>query len=487
MLGRPGESSGDTLTIGLVQQPLSLDPAKTNTGASQLIALAYDTLIVKNPDGSLSPGIATDWSYVGSGNTRFELTIREGVTFADGTPLDAEAVAKSITYFKGANGPPAATLAAVKTAKALSATKVRLDLSAPNPVLPQLLSQDYLAGAVINPKATENPAQLGADTFGAGPYLLDKGATVIGDHFTLVPNPKYWNPPAVKWDKIVFRVIANPSALLGAMQTGQVDVAQGDASTADKAEAAGLKVLTSPAGWNGLFLMDRSGEVCPALGDQSVRQALNHAIDRRAIARALLGKYGGPTVQPQSEGWDNYDPALESRYPYDPEKAKELLASSGHKGGVSISVVVTQGPDAQLVQAVGAYLSKVGVELDVTTAPTFNDFVSKLTSKKFCAFTTPWGGQPAFIQAGALFLPGGVGNPFGVIDEQVADLVRRAAAAPAEESGELYRRMQARIVDLAWFVPVVRTDTLYYVGDGVTGVETTGAEQIPYPLNFRPS
>ncbi|AEW99837.1 ABC transporter substrate-binding protein [Streptantibioticus cattleyicolor] len=274
------------LAVGTGFTPDSLDPARINTAFTWYVDPAYDPLIYLAPDGSLHPRLALSWRYVGSGNRVFEIRLRPHVRFSDGTPLTADVVKRNIAYFRGAGGGAAPYLAPVTSVDVIDPLTVRLTLSRPDPLLAQVFTQDHQAGDVISATALDRPGRLATRTFGAGPYVLDAAATVADDHYTYVPNPGYWNRAAVPRHKLVIKVLPNADTALAALRTGQVDAVQGDQTTVDAARTAGLNIADAPHVVWGLALADRAGTLSTPLGDVLVRQALNYAVDRRAITKA---------------------------------------------------------------------------------------------------------------------------------------------------------------------------------------------------------
>jgi peptide/nickel transport system substrate-binding protein len=114
-------SSSDTLTIGLNVKPQSLNPGKNGNGGQNIVQwLAYEPLIRSNSDGTYSPGLATEWGYVGEGNTAFEMKIRTDAQFADGTPVTAQSVVDSLTYYLENPGPLSHYLTGVTSANCAS-------------------------------------------------------------------------------------------------------------------------------------------------------------------------------------------------------------------------------------------------------------------------------------------------------------------------------------------------------------------------------
>ncbi|MBD2892575.1 hypothetical protein amrb99_14850 [Actinomadura sp. RB99] len=462
---RQGGGTSGTLRIGQPLPPVSLDPAKGGGESLLYVGPAYDPLIYRAPDGSHQPRLATSWRYIGSGNTAFEMTLRPGVTFSDGTPLNAAAVKANIDYFRGSAGQAAAFLAPVEDVRATGELTVRITLSAPDPQLPALFSQDFFAGNVISPAAIARPGVLATRSAGAGPYMLDPGQSVTGDHYAYVPNPRYWNRRDRHYDKISIKVLPNENTALAALKTGQVDVISGGYAIVDGAKAAGMRVASSPSIAMGLQLNDRAGRLCPPLADVRVRQALNFAVDRARITRALLGGYGVPTEQLAAPGQDGYTGT--PFYTYDPARARALLAAAGHSGGFTLPALIPTAPAfyQDIVQAVAADLAKVGVTVKIT-AKEPAAAATELT--RYPASILGWGVLPTYFMGRGLWLRDAIGmNPFHSSDPVLQDLDRKAAAADERTRAGLDQQIVRRVVELGWFLPVCLSPLFYLYRDDV--------------------
>jgi peptide/nickel transport system substrate-binding protein len=245
--------------------------------------------------------------------------------------------------------------------KVLSPQTLELDLSVPDPYLPFYLSQDSVTGDVISPAALKDPSALGTSTDGTGPYVLDAATTVTGSKYVYVPNANYWNPSAIHWNKVVIEVITSATATLDALQTGAADYAAGTAVNAQTAKQDGLNVSAAPLNWASLLILDHNGQVTPALKSVKVRQALNWAINRPAIAKALWGQFGGPLDETIPPGQTGYNKGEANMYGYNIAKAKKLLAEGGYPNGFTLPVLAynLQGKETTLAQAVASYLAKI--------------------------------------------------------------------------------------------------------------------------------
>lgn len=460
-------AQGDTLTVIASGAPASLDPAKANVGSDNwFVNLTYDTVLRQGPNGKVTAGLATKWGYVGTGNTEFEFTLRKGLKFADGTPLDAKAVAASLNYSRK-NGLNVSWTSAIESVEATSPLTVRINCSSPHPNLPQLMTQVLMVGSVISPKGLAAPARMGTQSFGAGPYVLDTARTATGDHYTYTPNPHYWDKKKIHWKKVVIKVVSNPNSALQAVRTRQADAMVVTANQVDTAKSGGLKVVGAPNVFMGVNLADRKGTIAKPLKDLRVRQALNYAVDRAAITKAVAQDHGQPTSQISLPGLDGFAADYDNRYPYDPDKAKKLLAEAGYPDGFSLKVETQSLFGIDLVtQAVVQQWKKIGVTADVTTDTSVGQWLANATSKKFPVLGFGYGGATSYALSLDWMLPHATAfNPFATSDPKLTRMLNAAAAAPADKQPALYQDVMRYVVDQAWFVSVMRMDGLYAYND----------------------
>ncbi|MDR0594230.1 MAG: ABC transporter substrate-binding protein [Bifidobacteriaceae bacterium] len=451
--GNGAESGSEPKVLNVIQQAGAgtLDPALANQAMQWYLDLAYSPLIQRSTVDGYRPALATSWGYVGEGNMAFELTLREGVVFADGSPLTAQAVVDHMNYVKEAGGQASTLMGDFGAVTAPDQMTVRIDLVSPNPLMEYLLSQSgFGITQIISPKGLQDPEALGSQTFGAGPYILDTSRTVRDDTYVYTPNPTYWDPDGQYWDEVVIKVIPNINSVLNAMIAGQGDITQGDYSTADLAKDAGLHVKFVPNVFQGLSLMDRDGAIVPALGDVRVRQAINYALDREAITEALLGEYGVPTTQTLTG--EGFQPELDNYYAYDLDKAKALMAEAGYADGFDLPVVSTPffNGDA-IVQAIAGQLAEIGVNVQIDSKADANDYVTAMASGEFPASLIGYGTQPMFIEGPGLFLPGALFNPFHTEDAQISEWYAELAVASDADRVGICEQIETRLVELAWF------------------------------------
>jgi peptide/nickel transport system substrate-binding protein len=465
--------TGGTLTVAGELGPTTLNPETTNQADCYFEELAYEPLIVRLENGGFAPGLATSWHYVGSGNTTFVLNLRGGVKFSDGTTLTAQDVVNDFQYVVTAGGQMAPYFAGDSFA-VTGPRQVTITSKTPNPEWPFLLTQDYNVGDIISAGGLKDTAALGTKTFGAGPYELDDAETVSGSTYTYTPNPYYYDKSAVHWKKVVIKVIANAQALLDAMKTGEVNLAQGDASTVKAAKRAGITVTQAPLIWEGVVLADRDGTMVKALDSVQVRQALNYATDRKTIVNALFPGVGTPTEQVTVPGGYGYLASLNSVYPYDPAKAKKLLAAAGYPHGFTLSMVTADYDEENLLaQALAQEWARVGVTVKIIDDANPDAYEQAFASASVPSFIAAYGQQPIAVEGPGLFLPSALFNPFHTASTALQSLYDQDVTASGKAAATLDQKVESYLVDKAWFVPVVAGDLPWYATKNITGTTVT--------------
>lgn len=461
-------AGGAVLRVGVNVAPLSLDPSKDGTGTPSTVrSLAYEPLMYMNTDGTVSPALATEWGYTDDSLTTFEFTLRDDAKFSDGTAVNAEAVKRWFEYFVQSGG-PTVSLMSFKSAEVVNQLTVRMHLSAPNPIVPKLLSDLSPWGAVAAPDAVAHPKTLALSTNGAGPYKLDDDASVEGDTYTYVPNPHYFDPEAVEFERVEVKVIADSNSMLQSIQAGQLDAAVGDPATAASAETSGLTVIAEDSGSTGLLILDREGAAAAPLGDIRVRRAMNYAIDRAAVAKALVGKYGTPSSEQQTA--DGFDSAYQDHYRYDPERARELMAEAGYENGFTIKVL-SQGSAGSLgdpvARAMAKYLQDIGIKLDITTRDA--DFFTEMSSGKYPMIQMLMDNSLTWVRHQYIFTATSFFNVYDAKDAKLADLM--ASATEATDSSQIWTEISRYWTEQAYFVPAFIVQRVWYVAEGLEGVE----------------
>ena len=285
--------SSDALTLGVIVPPTSFAAANAAwANESPYIQAVYDSLLRESPDAEVEPWLATEWSYDDS-KTVLTMTLRDDVTFTDGTKFDADVAAQNILAVQGRHLAERLLPGQRRRREGRRPDDLQITLSQPDPALLNYLAQN--AGAQESPAAFGTPDEQ-TNPIGSGPYVLDTGASVVGSKYVFTKNPDYWAPDEQHFDNLTINVYDNIQTQVNAIQGGQVDgVNLIDNSANDQVEATGYQLVTHELDWAGLILFDRAGQVAPELGNVQVRQAITHAIDRDADAEGGQQRPAAPS------------------------------------------------------------------------------------------------------------------------------------------------------------------------------------------------
>ncbi|WP_405722839.1 ABC transporter substrate-binding protein [Streptomyces sp. NBC_01537] len=445
-----------------------MDPWKTQL-SQYVTAATYDTLTHLDADGTVVPWLATSWDYSDSKTLVMEL--RTDVVFTDGASFDAETVKANIEYAKSvspSNVAAAPYLSYIQSVDVVSKSKVRFNLTSPQPDLPYGFSQQ--AGWMISPTALKNPSTLADTAVGSGPYILDKSGTTQNKTYTFTQNKKYW-ATAAQWprfEKLVVQLMADPTATDNAARGGQIDYTIVSAGT----EINGWKIAQgSASAFFGFTIFDTKGEINKPLGDVRVRQAMNYAIDRKAILKSVLAGQGVTNAStpfgPDSLG---YSQSIDSYYTYDVAKAKQLLRQAGYPNGFSVKVVNNPQWD-QMAQALAGYLRKVGIDVQLSNHG--DDFVQQTNSGKWAMSTCLLSvtGLPYSDITFAMTKKSAM-NPLGNSNATVNALLAKAVSAEGAEQKRLYAQLAETAAEQAWYViPALSSQLHGYNPDVVKVVE----------------
>lgn len=404
--------------------------------------------------------------------------------FTDGAAFDGAAVQANLMNTKTGANEAAGQLKSVDSVAVVDDTHVVVNLNAPDPSLVANLGS--IAGMMACPAAV-GTEELQTTPCGSGPYTLDAENTTVDAKYTFVRNPDYWNTDAFPYDTIVLTPLLDSTAVMNALQAGQVDGALvTDGKNIATLEDAGLSMLNYTSGdVAGLYIWDRAGTIQPALADVRVRQALNYAFDRQLIIDTALMGLGRPTTQVFNPDTAAYDPALDDAYPYDPEKAKELLTEAGYPNGFELVMPDVSVINASAQAAIVEQLQAIGITVTLEAVPgdqIFNDLLGGKYAVTFFQLASfrPW--DTIQIQ----LAPDAVWNPFRYEDPKVTDLINQAELATGDEQDAIFAEINAYTVEQAWNVPWDDAETTFAYSDKVDVVAQTFAA-VPGLYNFSPA
>jgi peptide/nickel transport system substrate-binding protein len=348
-----------------------LDPMLSSSSTNWFLILLYDSLVGVNPyTGKLSPdyGLAENMKMTPDGLT-WTFTIRKGIKFHNGDPLTAEDVAFSLD--RAILGKRAVTMAssllrpAVKEIVATGPYTVEFRLKEPRPTLDMDIS---LLSDVCNLIVPKNYIMKNGDDYflkhpvGSGPYKFIEQE--VGHHITLEAVDNHWRIGVPKYKRIELQLAAELSTRIAKLKTREVDAIDISRERVKEMKRDGFNVFTRGGKYWMLSYLQQWDPKQP-VSDIRVRKALNLAIDKKTILDTILAGQGELIgFAPGGKTTIGYEPV--EPYPYDPERAKKLLAEAGYPNGWEWTLFVSQQPGApenvRVAEAIAAYWEKIGVK-----------------------------------------------------------------------------------------------------------------------------
>jgi peptide/nickel transport system substrate-binding protein len=355
--------SARPLRIGIGSLPHTGDPNfDTSLFAHPFYEAVFETLVTVR-EGRIEPRLATRWQLID--DRTWEFTLRDGVTFHNGEVFNAEAVKWNLERVLN----PATKSARrgrvnyLTGAEVLAPNKVRLKSKEPyGPFLPNLT---YLW--MIPPRHFQ---QVGQDKFnrmpiGTGPFKVSQWQQ---DERVVVEAHDRWWGGKTRLARIEYIGMPEAAARVAALEAGDVDLVYAVPPEQTKRLEGAFQVVANAVGHSMVITLRNTDPGSP-LADRRVRQAINYAVDKDAIIKALLGGYArkleGQLVGPDAVGFQKDLKA----YPYDPARARQLLAEAGHASGFTVKMQGSQGryiKDKEVEEAIVIQLAKVGIKADLT-------------------------------------------------------------------------------------------------------------------------
>ena len=374
------EGPSGTLRVAVDRDVENLDP----NFAKQIIAetfsqAVFDSLITFSYEGDFIPLLASEFAF--TSDTTLEFWLREGITFHNGETFDARSVTTSVARMQDEDEGShlIRNFASIVEVEVVNDYHVIMHLSGPDAQLLHALTR--LPMVPPDHYAAVGQAEFAQNPIGSGPFKFVE--YVIDSHTIFEANPDYWDgspkgKPLVA--EVVMRVIPEPTTRVSELVTGGVDLIAAvpldqrsvvtDAGMTNISYADGrvavARINSSNIGVSAEAAEGDAARGFEALTDVRVRQALNYAVDRQTIIDALLGGTATPLGQPFVPGGFGYNPDNEA-YPYDPDKARELLAEAGYGDGLNIKLTAQNTILSDVLTALVDYFADVGVtaELEV--------------------------------------------------------------------------------------------------------------------------
>ena len=375
---------GGTITRALTSEPTSLDPhGPIGTGQSVIFPFLFDTLVYRQADNTYHPYLAESWTVADDGLS-VEFKLKSGITFHDGSPLNAEAV--QFTFQRlidlGAKSPLASGFASVAAVEAPDDLTVRVTFTQPSSIFFSTISTPY--AGILSPDAVKASGEnFGQNPVGSGPFKLE--SWLPGEAVTLVRNEDYaWGPAVLEnqavpyLDKVVFKIVPDAAMQATAFQSGEVDIlfvnSPGQIALLKQDPAARMIETTL----NSLIYLGFNTQK-PPFDNVLVRQAFAYAIDKQELVDVALAGIGAPAFSPLAPTLPGFDPSLASlERTTDLTKTAELLAEAGYAvqadgswlgaDGQPLAVeliISTRAPNEAIATVLQEQLKKAGIAITI--------------------------------------------------------------------------------------------------------------------------
>lgn len=442
----------DTLTVGLLADPVSLDPHQaTDLVSAAVVANTCDTLVRFRSTGHRAEAaLATTWATVD--NRVWTFTLREGIRFHDAVPFDAAAVVENFEALRRVRGFPG-------RAERLGPYVVQVALERPSAALLSTLSQPFFS--MVSPKTLRD----GGQAVCTGPFRL---VSVQPGLVQLDANPAYWGGPP-RLFRVVFRRYADEDALAAALGRQEVDVTSAiGQKRADSLRSLAGVDLDSQTGLNTAFLSVNNER--PPFDDVRVRQALARAIDREALVARMLGGHGEPARNPLPPSIWGYSTRTRE-LALDRAAARRLLTEAGQASGFDTTILSVSSarpympaPD-ELSAAIASDLARVGIRSRIVKVASWAEYVARGSRGDYDLMPLGWQADSSdpndFLSALLAADSIGATNRSRYASPEMDALLKRGRMASDEESrARVYHEAQELFQRDMPFVPLYHVAAL---------------------------
>jgi len=356
-----------TFRIAIGIDPDTLDPAQTTTTtAANVLDYVVETLTTMDPEGKTQPLLAESWTVSPDGKA-ITFKLRRNVRFHDGTPLTAQAVKWNLDRVLDpkVRVPIRAPYVPISRVEVVDPLTVRLVLKDPAAYL--VAAMTWTTVGIVSPSSvgkSGNTYENIVHPIGTGPYVYQ--SRVKGERIVLDKFPRYWGKKPY-YDRVVVQVVPEATSRESLLLAGQVEmiILPPAADIPALQRNPNVKVLLAK-GDRSIFIAINTQR--PPFQRKEARQALNYAINKGAIIRSILFGAADPLDAPMPPVLFGY--CRTGTYPYNPSKAKSLLAEAGVSVGTEVELLAPTGrylQDFQAAQAIAGYLREAGLRVNVRT------------------------------------------------------------------------------------------------------------------------
>lgn len=445
-----GETIKPNLTVGVQLDLDMLDPQNsTQTVSTRMQPLFYETLITWNPENGYQPCLAESWKW--ESDTELVFKLRQGVLFHNGEELKSSDVKFSVERVMEV-ARHASRYLMIQEIVCDDDYTVRFVTDGPNDKLVAMLSRVQYGAAIMNEKfVTEVGEDISKSVCGTGPYKLQ--SWVAGETLIAERNEQYWGEPGAS-ETITFRVMSEDTSRVIALETGEIDIAETLPSTdVERVQSTdGLAAYEKESVAITYWDFNTAKEDSP-FNNALVREAMNYAVDRNAVMKAVGGSCIYMTVL--SSGMEGYDANVGSQFTYDEEKAKSLLAEAGYADGFTATLYV-KSSDSQTTMAatvIQAYAANVGVTIDIISLES-TAMMAELKDGEHDSYILTASNVDSYT--GFIFFysqtaPSG-GNRMFYSNPEMDELYEKlpTISDPAERQTILTRMQEIAVADCAW-------------------------------------
>ncbi len=488
----PAPKPRQKLTVAVGGAFSSMDPHFFNLGPNNaLTSYVFEPLIRFDPKFQPEPALAVSWKAIDE--KTWEIKLREGVTFHDGSPFTADDVVFSFARIPTILISPSSFVFAVKPitrTDIVDPHTLRLHTASPVPLLPYNLTSVAIVAKKYGDGMTTASFNSLQTAIGTGPYRVT--AFTVGDQATFQRNDSWWDK-APYWTAVSYRLVTDGAARIAMLRTGEADIID-QVPTRDAADLKAnpkITVIAMPgqrliylgpdaSRTVSPFVTDPSGQKLEAnpLRDPRVRRALSLAINRQGIKDRIMDGFAAPTGQLMPEGLSGYEPAIPVD-PYDPDHSKKLLADAGYPSGFGLTL---HGPnnryvnDATIAEAIAQMWTRIGVKTEVDVMPAAS-FFPRVLRAEFSMHLAGWASDTGEASSdlteliassdpdkgrGMVFMPDKYSNP------KVDTIIEQALATIDTEKREsLYREAERLAMPDMPIIPIHHQVNLWAVRKGL--------------------
>lgn len=447
----------------------SWDPILSINGGDQnFYEPVYDRLLYEGIDGELEPMLATEFTPADDGKS-LTLKLREGLTFSDGEPFNAEAVKFNLDRARGEDSKINGELYQVTSVDIVDDYTVTLNLSGSIGSLPVALANR--AGMMVSPAAAKS-GKLDAGPVGIGPYTA--ADIEAGNKVNYELTPDYWDTDAQRVKTMTYYYMPDDQTRINAMKSGELDGMTAPATELDNLAEEGFTPIVQPSSLVLYFAVNTSVE---PFGDPEVRKAINLAINREEISQGLYDGYCTPQIQPFPESSPGYSDKIGDGldiWGYDPDEAKKIFEEAGVTEPIEVA---TAAPNVTIytkfAEVLQDQLADVGINVEIHSIPP-SEMVQEFSIDKVTeTFTTISTGindpdviNSRYIAKTSLFNPGNTDYP---------DLTKygnegASTFDPAERKAAYEKYMDAWVETPPHMIPVCMVEGNAVFADNVSGV-----------------